>query len=392
MKKDNDEIFQKDSRLSFPIYFWTVAAIAIIGLFDTVYLSISHYRVHMDVGYMSFCAISKALNCDSVSQSKYSIFFNAPVAVWGVVGYAIFLTLLMFAKNQKPSGQRIWPLLLLIAGLYSFISIILALISSIYIKSYCLMCILVFSVNFLLFYFAWIVRKRFNASGFKNSLILEAQFWREKWSTGGLVIFSFLTISFLLVNYYPKYWDYSTVMTVDLETGITEDGHPWIGAVDPLYTITEFSDYQCFQCMKMHSFLRLIIARHPKKIRLIHRHFPMDHTINPIVKKPYHIGSGKMALVSIYSATKGKFWEMNDLLFKIARQKEPISTKTLLGEVGLDLPDNIKPEIEKNLLKILMNDIDYGINLGLVGTPGYLIDGKVYSGQIPPEIIRKISR
>lgn len=392
MKKDKDGIFKKDSRLSFPIYFWTVAAIAIIGLFDAVYLSISHYRVHMDVGYMSFCAISKALNCDSVSQSQYSIFFNAPVAVWGVVGHAIFLTLLMFAKNQKPSGQRIWPLLLLIAGLYSFISIILALISSIYIKSYCLMCILIFCVNFLLFYFVWIVRKRFNTSGFKNSLILEAQFWRDKWSTGGLIVFSFLTISFLLINYYPKYWDYSTVITVDLETGVTEEGHPWIGAVDPIYTITEFSDYQCFQCQKMHSFLRLIIARHPKQIRLVHRHFPMDHTINPIVKKPYHIGSGKMALVSIYSATKGKFWEMNDLLFKIARQKEPISTKTLLGEVGLDLPDNIKPEIEKNLLKFLMNDIDYGINLGLVGTPGYLIDGKVYSGQIPPEIIRKISR
>ena len=54
MKKDNDGIFKKDSRLSFPIYFWTVAAIAIIGLFDTVYLSISHYRVHMDVSVYEF--------------------------------------------------------------------------------------------------------------------------------------------------------------------------------------------------------------------------------------------------------------------------------------------------------------------------------------------------
>ncbi|MBC2711422.1 MAG: thioredoxin domain-containing protein [Desulfosarcina sp.] len=392
MKKDEDGIIKKDGRLPFPIYFWMVAAITIIGLFDAVYLTISHYRVHMDVGYMSFCAISKALNCDSVSQSQYAIFLKVPLAVWGAVGYAFFLILLMFAKNQKPSGQRIWPLLLFIAGLYSFISIILALISSVYIKSYCLMCILIFGVNFLLFYFAWIVRKRFDISGLKNSVIMEAKFWRGKRSTGGLLVFSFLMTSFLLISYYPAYWDYSTIMTANVESGVTDEGHPWIGAVDPIYTITEFTDYQCFQCKKMHSYMRLFVAQHPKHIRLVHRHFPMDHTINPIVKNPYHIGSAKMALVAIYSATKGKFWEMNDMLFKIARQKDTINIKEISDMIGLDMSDLADPEIKNIILDILMTDINYGISLGLAGTPGYLVDEKVYNGQIPPEIINKITQ
>jgi uncharacterized membrane protein len=62
----------------------------------------------MDMGYQSFCAISQALNCDTVSQSPYSILFNVPVPVWGVFGYAFFLILLMFAWPQSALHKRVW--------------------------------------------------------------------------------------------------------------------------------------------------------------------------------------------------------------------------------------------------------------------------------------------
>ena len=45
--------------LPYPIYFWTVAALALAGLAASVYLSVSHYRVYTDIGYKSFCAISR---------------------------------------------------------------------------------------------------------------------------------------------------------------------------------------------------------------------------------------------------------------------------------------------------------------------------------------------
>jgi protein-disulfide isomerase len=31
-----------------------------------------------------------------------------------------------------------------------------------------------------------------------------------------------------------------------------------------------------------------------------------------------------------------------------------------------------------------------GIKLGVTGTPAFLIDGKLYSAQIPPEILSKV--
>jgi protein-disulfide isomerase len=35
-------------------------------------------------------------------------------------------------------------------------------------------------------------------------------------------------------------------------------------------------------------------------------------------------------------------------------------------------------------------DIMYGLKNGIVGTPSYIINGKVYRGQIPPEILNSI--
>ena len=69
----------------FPVYLCTVVMLAMAGLADAIYLAVSHYRVYTDIGYRSFCAISKAINCDTVSQSAFSIFLGVPVPVWGEV-------------------------------------------------------------------------------------------------------------------------------------------------------------------------------------------------------------------------------------------------------------------------------------------------------------------
>jgi hypothetical protein len=84
----------------FPVYLWTVVFLAVAGLADSLYLAISHYRVYTDINYRSFCAISRAINCDTVSQSRFSIFFDVPVPIWGVIGYTFFL---LFLPNMpKP--------------------------------------------------------------------------------------------------------------------------------------------------------------------------------------------------------------------------------------------------------------------------------------------------
>jgi len=90
--------------LPFPVYFWVVALLAASGLADSIYLAVSHYRVYTDIAYSSFCAISKAINCDTVSQSVYSILYGAPIPVWGSIGYT-FLLLILAIRPEKGSQR-----------------------------------------------------------------------------------------------------------------------------------------------------------------------------------------------------------------------------------------------------------------------------------------------
>jgi protein-disulfide isomerase/uncharacterized membrane protein len=377
--------------LPFSVYFWTVIFLALAGLADSVYLAISHYRVYTDISYSSFCAISKAINCDTVSQSIHSIFLSVPVPIWGVIGYTFFLLFLPVAGSQTADKKRIWPLLLLVSFAFSIYSIILASISIFYIHSYCIMCIVSFGINFLLLYYVWIIRKRFNTAGILEGLKRDLKFLWNKRVLSTIVFGPFFIGVVLVLAFFPSYWHFDPPkLQAAARTGITNEGHPWIGAEQPELVITEFTDYQCFQCKKMHFFLRQLIARYPDKIRLIHRHFPMDDAINPIVGERFHVGSGKMALFAEYTKTEDKFWQMNDILFKMAGHVDYINIKELAEKTELDYKKLAHATISSVTRYKVKHDIAVGIKLGITGTPGYLIDGKVYLGQIPPEIISRV--
>ena len=105
--------------LPFSAYFWSVTGVAAAGLLNMLYSSSSHYRVHTDILYVSLCAVSEAVNCDTVSQSMHSIFLSMPVPVWGGLAYGFFLILLSFAYVSEAGHRRGLPGLFF-TGLFFF--------------------------------------------------------------------------------------------------------------------------------------------------------------------------------------------------------------------------------------------------------------------------------
>jgi len=377
--------------LPFGVYFWTVTVIALAGLADAAYLAVSHYRVYTDVAYESFCAISQAINCDTVSQSPYSIFLGMPIPAWGVIGYIFFLLLLGLARLESANKKRMWPLLFAVALIFSLYSIVLALISSFLINSFCIMCIVSYAINFLLLFYTWLIGKRFYSGGLYRGLQEDIRFLGQRRKLiAGLITPVFAGVILVWI-FFPVYW-YSEPppLSANIPTGETEEGHPWIGADDADLVITEFADYLCFQCNKMHYYLRKLMVRFPGKIKIVHRHFPMDHRVNPIVKHPVHEGSGALAMFAIYAGTRDKFWQMNDLLFANARKTKILNVTGLAEAVGLD-PGELARSVKKPEIWVkLKNDLVEGFKLGVTGTPTFVIDGQAYNGQIPPEIITRI--
>jgi uncharacterized membrane protein len=381
----------KSDLLSFKYYFFPVNAIILSGLTTMSYLAISHYRVYTDIGYESFCAISRSINCDTVSQSPYSIFLGIPVPIWGMGAYLFTLYLLLLAGSKYANKQRMWPLLFWISLCFSIYSLILAGISSFIIHSYCLMCILGYFVNFALLYYAWFINRRF---GDKNLIYGVADDIRLIWAKrkSSIPVIAVLGIFFLTGPFwFPQYWQIKPPKPAHtLPNGITEKGHPWIGAENPSLIVEEFTDYMCFQCRKMHYHLRRMIEAHPDKIRLVHRHFPMDHQYNPLVKEPYHIGAGKLSLIAIQAKKNGVFWKASDYCYTAGAKREKIELADITSALSLNRETIAQAFSDQDCLKALFHDIKAGLKLGISATPSYLINGKVHEGQIPPDLIKNV--
>ena len=376
--------------LPFAWYAVPVVALATAGLLDSVYLSISHFRVYTDMGYKSFCAVSKSLNCDTVSQSPYSIFMDIPVPVWGVIGYLFFLFVLLTALRQTKKTEHLWGVLFFLALIFSICSVILGIISAYMIQSYCIMCIVSFAVCFLLLFYTWLICRRFVSEKLLECIKSDFRYLlsNKRMSLLFVLFFGVLCVSGWLL---PDYWHFEKITSPrEINQGVTDDGHPWIGAENPELVITEFSDYRCFQCRKMHFFLRDIVAAHENKIRLVHKHFPMDSDFNSVlVNQPFHEGSGELSMIAVYAQLKGSFWEMNDILYNLPRNVKTIDLRRIAEQSGMNRKNLAAAIRSEKIRKILSRDIWEGMKLRITGTPSYVIDGKVYTGNIPADVFKK---
>jgi len=66
-----------------------IALLALAGMFVS---SISLYH-HFSKSKTSFCDIGQSFNCDLVNRSQYSVFHGIPVALLGILGYLLILSL-----------------------------------------------------------------------------------------------------------------------------------------------------------------------------------------------------------------------------------------------------------------------------------------------------------
>jgi predicted DsbA family dithiol-disulfide isomerase len=257
------------------------------------------------------------------------------------------------------------------------------------IGSHCIMCILTYFVNLFLLWYAWLVCRRFASGRFLRNLQEDWRFvWQRKqiYLTGSAI---FITTVMMIVVLMPPYWHLGSESLLGKTSyGITADGRPWFGAQNPEITIEMYSDYQCFQCKKMHAYLQKILSGDQQKIRVIQRHYPMDHEFNYIVKEPFHVGSGKMALLAIYAASRGKFWEMNELLFKISGHRKQIDLNWIAQKTGLKAAELMQALYSPAIRKRLSIDIRQGMKLRVLGTPSFVIKGSVYAGNIPAEVLQ----
>ena len=145
---------------------------------------------------------------------------------------------------------------------------------------------------------------------------------------------------------------------------------PFTGKKDAGITIAEFYDYNCGYCKKAWQEVQQLLEK-DKDIKLVFIDFP--------ILGPSSLEAAKWALAA---QKQGKYFEFHRELMNFQGQKDEASLTKLAKNAGLDLKqlekDRQDPSIEERLTK----NREMAEKVGIQGTPGFMINDKIFHGYI----------
>lgn len=141
-------------------------------------------------------------------------------------------------------------------------------------------------------------------------------------------------------------------------------------------TIIEWSDYQCPYCGRFyHDTLGLIEQNYidTGKVKLVYRDFPLS----------FHPHAQKAAEAAECAGEQGKYLEMHDKLFGEGVDGGVDGFKQYAADLGLDT-NKFNTCLDTGAMKAeIAKDMQDGQAVGIKGTPGFIINGKMVSGAQP---------
>ncbi len=369
-----------------------ILLLALAGLGVSVELTRIHYFTHTDPSYHSVCAVNAKINCESVAMSPFSVFAGLPISIWGLLAYTVFVALALWGLISRRL-HGLWPRGIMFAMFTAafLASATLAWVSFFLITSMCLFCMALYGINTALFVIGSILVKISRVNPF-GALIadLKALFSRPVVLVplaalgGGALLGAQLLI--------PPYWQHIGWQELpDLPTGVNEDGVHWIGAKEPLVTVTEFTDYECPFCRRAHRNARGMAAKFPDTVRLMHQHVPLDKACNPDVKRVFHKRACEFSKAAECAAEQDKFWEMNDALFSIqdSVRASDVNVDHLAARIGLDMTVFERCMGFERVMRVIRRDMKEAKKRKVRGTPTFFVDSQPYQGGFTEKVLQR---
>ena len=159
-------------------------------------------------------------------------------------------------------------------------------------------------------------------------------------------------------------------------------GRPVWGDRTAPVTLVEFTDYQCPFCVRYNRETAVKLrSRYGDKVNYVVLHFPVE-TIHPL--------AAKAAQAAECAADQGKFWEYHDTLFKDQSALGLTSLYRHAKVLRLDtgkFSECLESGRKRHLLR---EHIRVGIDLGINGTPFFIINGIILSGARSERIFQRV--
>ncbi len=158
------------------------------------------------------------------------------------------------------------------------------------------------------------------------------------------------------------------------------EDRPFLGPVDALVTIVEYTDYECVFCQRYYqSTFRTLMDEYEGKIRYFVRHFPVPSI---------HPSSVRAAIAATCAEDQGGFWAYHDLLFSDGADLTGSGLREYAAQVGLEADRFDECLASQEPQVSVQEDVELGASYGVRGTPAFFINGRVVIGAQPLEVFR----
>lgn len=158
---------------------------------------------------------------------------------------------------------------------------------------------------------------------------------------------------------------------------VTPVGSAWAGNPNADVTLVEYFDYDCGYCRASMPMLAQLLKDDPK-LRIVYREFPV---LTP--------ESETAARWSLAAAKMGKFAAFHDALFAGG----PVSDTSMVAAAktaGLD-PAKVQDAADAPAIEdAVQQNLAIGRQLGMTGTPSWVIGDRVVSGGLPIERMKQM--
>ena len=156
---------------------------------------------------------------------------------------------------------------------------------------------------------------------------------------------------------------------------------PTKGAQDQTKILLEFSDFECPFCAMSAPKVSQFVEEYSEQVTLVYKHFPLTNI---------HEQAQAAAQASWAAQQQDKFWEYHDALF--AQQKD--LGETLYIEIAEQLNLKMKrfnrDRNSPEAIAAIQADVALGKQIGIGGTPFFVLDGQVLDLPLNPAVMEKL--
>lgn len=357
------------------------------------YLTYKYYGLKYGFSNSSLCNINQKFNCDVASTSSYADIFGVPIALLGALTNLILIIFLFNSFISNKDSQRPYRYGYYLALFVFVMSLIMGVISTIFLSSYCPFCIATYALSLIT-----VVCYHFSFNKLPRLALAEdiAQLFHENKSS--LYLFLSIPLLGLFIN-----WNIQKRFTSDrLDLFIQESLTSWkqrkefnfktdigltAGKENSKFTIVEFADYLCPHCKTAQTPLKTFLASHPEA-QLIYKPYPLDGNCNPSLG-PNTMGDGIRCQLafSVYCAEKNfkMGWQLHDFIFENQEEFHRLSSKE---SVDNKLCELLKENCEavktcsssEEAANWVKNASKEGSDAEVTGTPTVYVNGRKLDG------------